>query len=198
MNHVVDHSSQIEPHGHISTLCSQTAITRDPSCVRQTRDPLYGWHMSRVDWHITSPATPRPQCSNKTALMVQRSLYVFQKTNKFKKSYNFWMVFPFSIPSGMFYVTRWTKLDPTCRCLDKFYFSSNLCVKCARDLWKSCYHVILNLLHQNNLKILYGMHIDCYHVNIINLIYSIYIKVLTPEKSSGPKQYKAATCSLQV
>ena len=34
------------------------------------------------------------------------------------------------------------------------------------------------------------MHIDYYHGNIINLLYSIYIKVLTPKESSGPKQDK--------
>jgi hypothetical protein len=34
------------------------------------------------------------------------------------------------------------------------------------------------------------MHIDLDHENIINLLYGIYIKVLTPKESSKPKQDK--------
>ena len=43
---------------------------------------------------------------------------------------------------------------------------------------------------KNILKILHGLHMDCYHENIRNLLYSIYIKVLTHKESTSLKPDK--------
>jgi hypothetical protein len=39
------------------------------------------------------------------------------------------------------------------------------------------------------------MHIDCYHENIINLLYSIYIKVLTPKERVAAQN--KTSCNLE-
>jgi hypothetical protein len=55
-------------------------------------------------------------------------------------------------------------------------------LKYARRFIKELLLCNTKLATQNIIKFLHDMHIDCYHENIIILLYSIYIKVLTPKK----------------